>query len=47
MEGWEKWVKRSERYRLPVIKSVSNWDERYSINNIVNAIVRMLYGDIW
>ena len=44
---WTKWVKRSGRYRLPVMGGVSHKNKRHSIGNIVNETVIAMYDDRW
>ena len=38
-------MKGIKRYKLPVMKSVSHGDEKYSRGNIFNNIEITLYGD--
>ena len=40
-------MKGSRRYRLPVMEWVSHQNTRYNIENTVNGIVVVLYGDRW
>ena len=47
VRGLTKWVKGSERYRLPVREWSSHKNQKPSIGNIVNDIVIVLYGDRW
>ena len=47
MEGWVKWVKEREKYRFPVMESISHWDKRYNMENTVNVIIIVSYGDRW
>lgn len=42
-----KWAKRSRRYRLLVMESVSHGDERCSTGNTVKGVVRAMRSDRW
>lgn len=38
-------MKETEKYKPPVIKQISYWDQKYSIGNVVNNIIITSYGD--
>ena len=41
---WAKWVKGSGSTGFELGMNVS-WEERYNIGNIVNDIIKAIYGD--
>ena len=38
-------MKVIKRYKLPAIKLISHGDEKYTIENIINNNIILLYGD--
>ena len=45
--GMDKMGKGVKRYKLPVIKSISQGDVMHSMENIVSNILVSLHGDEW